>query len=88
MVCWKLRLRAFGLSIPRMYNKECLLLALLDKQNLPEVAKHVRSLKDVVELQLNPNLAYTSAAKAMTGVKQPAEYVCPISGLEMSGRHR
>lgn len=78
----------FCLAVLRLYNKECLLLALLDKQNLPEVSGHVRSLKDVVELQLTPNSTYTSAAKAMSGVKQAAEYVCPISGLEMSGRHR
>ena len=72
----------------RLYNKESLLLALLDKKNLPEVASHIRSLKDVVVLQLTPNPAYKAVAKAMSAVKQAAEYVCPVSGLEMTGHHR
>lgn len=71
-----------------MYNKESLLLALLDKSNLPEVARHIRSLRDVVELQLTPNPAYKPTAMAMAEASQAAEYVCPVSGLEMSGRHR
>ena len=29
----------------RMYNKESLILALLDKSNLPEVVSHIQSLK-------------------------------------------
>jgi hypothetical protein len=72
----------------RLYNKESLLLALLDKSNLPEVARHIRSLKDVVELCLAPNPAYTAAAAVMAEATQNAEFVCPVSGLEMSGRHR
>ena len=55
---------------------------------MPEVVRHVCSLKDVVELQLTPNCAYKPVAKAMSGEKQAAEYVCPVSGLEMSGLHR
>lgn len=72
----------------RLYNKESLLLALLDKKNLPEIANHIRSLKDVVELQLTPNPVYKPVAKGMSGVKLAAEYVCPVSGLEMTGLHR
>jgi len=72
----------------RLYNKESLLLALLDKKTLPEVANHIRSLKDVVELQFTPNPAYKPVARGMSGVKQAAEYVCPVSGLEMTGLHR
>lgn len=72
----------------RLYNKECLLLALLDKPNLPEVAKHIHNLRDVVELQLTPNPAYKPTAMAMDEGTQDAEFVCPVSGLEMSGRHR
>ena len=72
----------------RLYNKESLLLALLDKPSLPEVARHIRNLRDVVELCLTPNPAYKPAAMAMAEVSQSAEFVCPVSGLEMSGRHR
>lgn len=74
--------------VNRLYNKESLLLALLDKPSLPEVARHIRSLRDVVELNLTPNPTYKAAAMAMAEVTQSAEFVCPVSGLEMSGRHR
>lgn len=62
-------------------------MALLDKPSLPEVARHIRSLRDVVELNLTPNPAYKPTAMAMAEA-QSAEFVCPVSGLEMSGRHR
>ena len=74
--------------ISRLYNKESLLLALLDKPSLPEVAKHIRTLRDVVVLNLTPNPTYKPAAMAMAEATQSAEFVCPVSGLEMSGRHR
>lgn len=64
------------------------MLALLDKPNLPEVVRHIRSLRDVVELHLTPNPAYKPVAMAMAEATQAAEYVCPVSGLDMSGRHR
>lgn len=73
--------------MPRLYNKESLLLALLDKPSLPEVTSHIRSLRDVVELNLTPNPAYKATAMAMEA-NQSAEFMCPISDLEMSGRHK
>ncbi len=72
----------------RLYNKESLLLALLDKPSLPEVAQHIRTLRDVVELNLTPNPAYKPVSRAMAEGTQCTEFVCPISGLEMSGRHK
>ena len=73
----------------RLYNKEALLLALLDKPNMPEIARHIRSLKDVTELKLTPNPSYKPDDKADTyNDVQAAEYVCPVTGLEMSGRYR
>lgn len=33
------------MSLYRLYNKESVLVALLDKSNMPEIANHVRSLK-------------------------------------------
>ena len=64
-------------------------MALLDKSSMPEVARHIRSLKDVVELKLTINPSYRPSDKAASynGV-QSAEFVCPVSGLEMSGRYR
>ena len=73
----------------RLYNKEALLLALLDKANLPDLAKHIRSLKDVVELKLTLNPVYKAVATAEGySDAQSSKYVCPVTGLEMTGRHR
>lgn len=64
-------------------------MVLLDKSSMPEVAHHVRSLKDVVELRLTPNPAFKPSDKADTyNDTQAAEFVCPVSALEMSGRYR
>ena len=64
-------------------------MALLDKSNIPEVASHIRNLKDVVELKLTVNPGYKPNDKA-DGYNdvQAAQYVCPVTGLEMSGRYR
>lgn len=83
----KLKKPIVACELGKLYNKECLLLALLDKSSLPEVAKHIRSLRDVVELCLVPNPSYKPIV-AMAEASQSAEFVCPVSGLEMSGRHR
>lgn len=72
-----------------LYNKEAVLLALLDKSSMPEIASHVRSLKDVTELKLTPNPSYEPSEKASAASNgRTARFVCPVSGLEMSGRHR
>lgn len=64
-------------------------MALLDKSNIPEVASHIRNLKDVVELKLTVNPGYKPSDKA-DGYNdvQAAQYICPVTGLEMSGRYR
>ena len=57
---------------------------------MPEVARHIRSLKDVVSLSLTSNPSYVpngEKADAYNDV-QAAQYACPVSGLEMSGRYR
>ena len=64
-------------------------MALLDKSNIPEVASHIRNLKDVVELKLTVNPGYKPSDKAdQYNDVQAAQYVCPVTGLEMSGRYR
>lgn len=73
----------------RLYNKEAVLMALLDKSNIPEVARHIRSTKDVTVLQLTVNPSYRHSGKADTyNDTQTAQYACPVAGLEMSGRYR
>ena len=74
----------------RLYNKETVLLSLLDKSAMPEVARHIRSLKDIVPLVLTANPSYKpngEMADAYNDV-QAARFVCPVAGLEMSGRYR
>lgn len=64
-------------------------MALLDKSNMPEVARHIRSMKDVTVLQLTVNPSYKQSGKADTyNDTQTAQHSCPVTGLEMSGRYR
>lgn len=63
-------------------------MALLDKSNMPEVARHIRSTKDVTVLQLTVNPSYKQGSKAGAYDTQTAQYACPVAGLEMSGRYR
>lgn len=77
-------------DLGRLYNKETVLLSLLDKSAMPEVAQHIRSLKDIVPLALTANPSYKpngEKADAYNDV-QAARFVCPVTGLEMSGRYR
>ena len=79
----------FHHHLHRLYNKEALLLCLLDKTNVPEVVSHIRSLKEVVQLALTTNPSYKAAAK-VGGYNDEgtSQYICPVTGLEMSGRYR
>ncbi|XP_065175397.1 replication termination factor 2-like [Sycon ciliatum] len=79
-------------ELGNLYNKEAVLEMLISKSK-PEVASHVRSLKDVVVLQLTSKGSSsdkpTDGAKAETYVDMyDAQFVCPIVGIEMSGRHK
>ena len=58
-------------ELGKLYNKEAVLQALLDK-TLQRQASHIRGLKDVKELDLG-------------GVTSPSFYVCPITQLSLNG---
>ena len=62
---------------------------LLDKQKFENVAKfsHIRGLKDVKELNLTDNPAFARTDGKMD-TSNSALYVCPVTGLEMNGKHR
>ncbi|KAF6031192.1 RTFDC1 [Bugula neritina] len=72
-----------------LYNKESVLECLLDKQKYEGVAKlaHIRGLKDVKELQLTDNPALSRTDNKMD-ISNCAPYICPVTGLEMNGKHR
>ncbi|XP_070555446.1 replication termination factor 2-like isoform X2 [Ptychodera flava] len=78
-------------ELGRLYNKESVLEYLLDKST-SENAQHIRNLKDVKVLQLTDNPAYGDGQGADKGDayidRQKSRYICPVSGLEMNGRHR
>ena len=64
-------------------------MALLDKASLPDVARHLRSLKDVTVLQLSLNPSFQPSAQATAHHDTlAAQYACPVTGLEMNGRYR
>ncbi|XP_066479172.1 replication termination factor 2 isoform X2 [Tiliqua scincoides] len=82
-------------ELGRLYNKDAIIEFLLDKSSdkvLVEAASHIKSIKNVIELNLTDNPAWTGDKGNTKGDKyddiQSARFICPIVGLEMNGRHR
>lgn len=87
-------------ELGRMYNKEAIIEKLLndksegDNANSDGTADHIKSLKDVKELQLTDNTNFD--IKSLDGPSVGDGYVdrlvspwiCPITGLEMNGKFR
>ncbi|PIK55818.1 hypothetical protein BSL78_07306 [Apostichopus japonicus] len=86
----KLRPPIVSCELGRLYNKEAVLEFLLDKGSC-QSAQHLRSLKDFKELKLTDNPAYRGPSNDKGDAysdNQASLYVCPVTGLEMSGRYR
>lgn len=67
-----------------LYNKTAVIEHLLNK-NAP---RHIRSLKDVRNLTLTKNPAYVSIAANRVSIEAlPGAYICPVTGLEFTGKH-
>ncbi|XP_042318522.1 replication termination factor 2 [Sceloporus undulatus] len=82
-------------ELGRLYNKDAVIEFLLDKSSdkvLMEAASHIKSIKNVIELNLTENPAWTGDKGNTKGDKyddiQSARFICPVVGLEMNGRHR
>ncbi|XP_058032893.1 replication termination factor 2 [Ahaetulla prasina] len=82
-------------ELGRLYNKDAVIEFLLDKSSdkvLVEAASHIKSIKNVIELNLSDNPAWTGDKGNTKGDKyadiQSARFICPVVGLEMNGRHR
>ncbi|KAG8227396.1 hypothetical protein J437_LFUL000405, partial [Ladona fulva] len=76
-------------GLGRLYTKMSILESLLDKKNFPDVASHIKSLKDVKDLNLTPNPAYKEGSvEKGDGVSDrgSSPFICPVIGLEMNGR--
>ncbi|XP_010150616.1 PREDICTED: protein RTF2 homolog [Eurypyga helias] len=82
-------------ELGRLYNKDAIIEYLLDKSadKIPlEAASHIKSIKNVTELNLADNPAWSGDKESIKGDKyddmQSARFICPVVGLEMNGKHR
>ncbi|KAM6319153.1 replication termination factor 2 isoform 2-T2 [Podargus strigoides] len=82
-------------ELGRLYNKDAVIEFLLDKsadKTPMEAASHIKSIKNVTELNLADNPAWSGDKESKKGDKyddiQSARFICPVVGLEMNGRHR
>lgn len=77
-------------GLGRLYNKLGLIEGLLNRSALPETAKHIKSLKDVKDIVLTTNPEYKADDDKKEGSvdERACPYICPITGLEMSGKFR
>jgi len=70
----------------KLCNKESVINALLDKDTLPTTMRYIKNLKDIKTLNLTKNPAYSEDNDGETNSCAP--YICPVIGLEMSGKFR
>ncbi|XP_055376596.1 replication termination factor 2 [Condylostylus longicornis] len=76
-------------GLGRLYSKQNIIEALLDKEKIPETISHIKSLKDIKDLNLTANPAYKDSDKT-EGLLDPrnAPFICKLIGIEMSGKFR
>ncbi|CAJ0964186.1 unnamed protein product [Ranitomeya imitator] len=81
-------------ELGRLYNKDAVIEFLLDKSTdkpHADSAAHIKSIKNVIELNLSDNPAWTGDKGNTKGDKyddQRAQFICPVVGLEMNGKYR
>lgn len=85
-----LRVPVVACGLGRLYNKESVIMGILDRNSLPESAQHIKSLKDVKDLTLMENPTFENGVdKGDQYVDhQTAPYICPVIGLEMNGKFK
>lgn len=69
-------------GLGRLYSKQNVIEQLLEKDGMPESCSHIKSLKDIKNLKLTANPAYSAEED------KNAPFVCALIGLEMSGQFR
>ncbi|XP_060724222.1 replication termination factor 2 isoform X2 [Tachysurus vachellii] len=91
----KLRRPIVSCELGRLYNKDAIIEYLLDKsaeRPNTEVVAHIRSIKDVKELNLTDNPAWEGERRNAKGDcyedMHCGMFICPVVGLEMNGKHR
>lgn len=80
-------------QLGRLYNKDAIIEHLLNSKSSPStsqpVVSHIKSLRDVKELKLKEKLEYDKSHQASSGSEQfKAQFVCPISGLDLNGKYK
>lgn len=81
-------------DLGKLYNKDAVIEYLLNKNSEKKAEiKHIKGLKDIHTLSLHPNPSWQSKTeKAEKGDgyidDQDSKYICPISGIEMNGKHK
>src|SRR4051794_1722960 len=79
-------------ELGRLYNKDAIIEYLLNKEAPnSSMLSHIRNLKDIVTLSLAINQGYQAKDSASGDQEvdaQDSKYVCPIVGLEMSGKYK
>ncbi|KAG0343269.1 hypothetical protein BG004_005418 [Podila humilis] len=92
-------------GLGKLYNRDAILEFLLDRSAYGDgdlICNHVKSLKDVVTLKLEPNPSFGSSssssspsdkshsAQSLTNHDQEpvSRFICPITMKEMNGKHR
>ncbi|XP_043944924.1 replication termination factor 2 [Protopterus annectens] len=91
----KLRKPVVACELGRLYNKDAVIEYLLDKSSdkpIVEAASHIRSIKDVKELNLSDNPAWKGDKGDTKGDRYDdlhyTRFICPVVGVEMNGRHK
>lgn len=69
-------------GLGRLYSKQNVIEHLLEGK-MPESCTHIKSLKDIKDLNLTANPAYEEARD-----DKSAQFICALIGLEMSGQFR
>jgi len=78
-------------ELGRLYNKDSVITHILEKGNGTDIAKHIKGMKDVMELKLTENPAFNGAEPEKGDGyvdRQTALYICPVVGIEMNGKYR
>nr|XP_015839187.1 PREDICTED: protein RTF2 homolog [Tribolium castaneum] len=69
-------------GLGKLYNKSAIIEAMINKESLPN---HIKTLKDVLDLNLTRNPEFREDAIMRIEI---SPYICPVTGLEMSGKFR
>ncbi|XP_042615020.1 replication termination factor 2-like [Cyprinus carpio] len=91
----KLKRPIVACELGRLYNKDAIIEYLLDKsaeRPNSEVVAHIRSIKEVKELNLTDNPAWEGERHNIKGDcyedMHCSMFICPVVGLEMNGKHK